>query len=183
MVASSLVQPQSPCNSHRHGRCEGVDRVPVAMDGSSPYIQNYDIYCDGCKVPSIPKYAGNVSSARATTSVTDVMHRGYICAQTTLDPEVTIQAPQNPSDGEWDFHDVPCRGCKKDRIRGTRWKCLQCKDYDLCDSCHSSKAHPPDHKMFELEDPEQADGVIDEQYDGEDDAVLLGLRVHTTRRQ
>ena len=46
-----------------------------------------------------------------------------------------------------------CDGCKANPIIGTRWKCLKCSDYDLCEACHSKDAH--EHKDFlPIEDPD-----------------------------
>jgi len=48
-----------------------------------------------------------------------------------------------PSTGFWgdqqsEVHaNVSCDGCVMDPIRGARWKCSVCANYDLCDLCHS----------------------------------------------
>ncbi|KAF8487829.1 hypothetical protein JB92DRAFT_2758552, partial [Gautieria morchelliformis] len=119
-----------------------------------------DISCDGCQVPSIPGVRWKCLVCKSHDRCDKCHSAGiYMHPHKPEHPEVTIQAPQNP---DIVLHDVPCRGCKEDQIRGTRWKCLQCKDYDLCDSCHSSKVHPPEHEMLKLEHPEQAESVFDE---------------------
>lgn len=54
---------------------------------------------------------------------------------------------------------ITCDGCKIDPITGTRWKCLVCDDYDLCDACHSSGAHPLEHAMLQIETPADAEDL------------------------
>jgi Zinc finger, ZZ type len=57
-------------------------------------------------------------------------------------------------------HDgITCNGCKINPIRGIRWKCMECDDYDLCNACRSSGTHPPSHKMLKLESPEDAEAL------------------------
>ncbi|GJJ11681.1 hypothetical protein Clacol_005917 [Clathrus columnatus] len=67
--------------------------------------------------------------------------------------------------------------------RDTRlWKCLVCDDYDLCDACHSSGAHPSEHTMLRVETPSDAEDFRETVYQGqEDNTILLGLRVYTKR--
>lgn len=70
---------------------------------------------------------------------------------------------------EW----IACKGCRKLPIRGIRWKCMTCANYDLCGTCHSFVTHPPDHKMLEVENPEYADDVDDEVCNG---SILESVR-------
>ena len=91
---------------------------------------------------------------------------------------------------------ILCDGCKSDPILGIRWRCMECNEYDLCDSCHDSGAHPAEHHMLKIEDPADTeyiddvvrDGVVVtgsyrptvlQKPEGDDDEVLLGLRIYT----
>lgn len=49
-----------------------------------------------------------------------------------------------------------CDGCANgENIIGTRWKCMGCVDYDLCDRCHAAGIHDQ-HQMLKIEHPEDA---------------------------
>ena len=36
-----------------------------------------------------------------------------------------------------------------------------CTNYDLCDACHSSGAHPVEHQILKIESPEDAADLDD----------------------
>lgn len=40
---------------------------------------------------------------------------------------------------------VRCDGCKMSPIKGTRWKCQECPDFDLCQACHVAGIHSDHH--------------------------------------
>jgi serine/threonine protein kinase len=39
------------------------------------------------------------------------------------------------------YHDVICDICDADPIRGVRYKCLECENYDLCQECLDKDGH------------------------------------------
>lgn len=79
------------------------------------------------------------------------------------------------------YHEgISCDGCKTDGIRGTRWTCLTCEEYDLCDKCYKKGGH--EHEMVAIEHPDDYLKTVEEHMVEDDtDSVLLGLRVYTKR--
>ncbi|KAF8521601.1 cysteine proteinase [Hysterangium stoloniferum] len=77
-------------------------------------------------------------------------------------------------------HPVICDGCRVNPVIGPRYNCLVCYDYDLCDACHLSGAHPPEHQMLRIETPADAEDLDEPALsEGEDNTLLMGLRVYT----
>lgn len=46
------------------------------------------------------------------------------------------------------LHWLTCDGCGASPLRGDRWRCISCTDYDLCETCHDNKIHS--HHRFEM---------------------------------
>ncbi|KIJ56184.1 hypothetical protein M422DRAFT_219353 [Sphaerobolus stellatus SS14] len=76
---------------------------------------------------------------------------------------------------------ISCDGCGAVPIKGTRWACLICSDYDVCDACHFKGVHQAEHQMLKLETPEDGEDFVTNTKPGDDDNVLLGLRIYTQR--
>lgn len=49
---------------------------------------------------------------------------------------------------------VECDGCGVAPITGPRYKCTVCKNFDYCEKCEQTKAHP--HAFLKINNPEQA---------------------------
>jgi len=45
---------------------------------------------------------------------------------------------------------VQCDGCDMFPIVGTRYKCMVCFDYDLCEKCEAAGVHEPEHPMLKV---------------------------------
>lgn len=43
---------------------------------------------------------------------------------------------------------VNCDRCQTSPIPGTRWKCIQCANYDLCDGCYSTRGNSHFDHLF-----------------------------------
>jgi len=64
----------------------------------------------------------------------------------------------NDLDAPSDAHlHVKCDGCGVVPIRGVRFKCTICHDYDLCFDCEAKNSHPSSHPLFKLKEPYRHD--------------------------
>ena len=56
---------------------------------------------------------------------------------------------------------VRCDGCSMFPLRGTRYKCLTCPDYDICTGCRSRGNHS-EHEMYAMDscDTSESDYTI-----------------------
>jgi len=52
--------------------------------------------------------------------------------------------------GETIHYGVSCDGCSMTPIRGTRYKCTVCSNFDLCANCEASKMHDSTHRLIEM---------------------------------
>jgi hypothetical protein len=50
---------------------------------------------------------------------------------------------------------VSCNGCMKPHIHGLRYKCVFCKDFDLCEECEVSTTHSENHSFIKIKDTEK----------------------------
>ncbi|XP_077497194.1 E3 ubiquitin-protein ligase MIB2-like isoform X2 [Amblyomma americanum] len=51
------------------------------------------------------------------------------------------------------FPSVTCDACCKSGIGGTRWKCSECCDYELCHTCYMADKHSLDHAFLRYDAP------------------------------
>ncbi|KAL8999172.1 MAG: hypothetical protein Q9169_001951 [Polycauliona sp. 2 TL-2023] len=48
---------------------------------------------------------------------------------------------------------INCSSCNATPIRGIRWRCSNCADFDLCEQCHSLQNHFKTHIFYEIRIP------------------------------
>lgn len=51
------------------------------------------------------------------------------------------------------FPSITCDACSKADIGGTRWKCGECYDYDLCHACYMADKHSLEHAFLRYDVP------------------------------
>ncbi|KAG7393228.1 E3 ubiquitin-protein ligase mib1 [Phytophthora pseudosyringae] len=55
---------------------------------------------------------------------------------------------------------VRCDGCNQSPLRGFRFKCFTCPNYDLCTSCYMNQTHNMDHPFVRLTDSTGAGDLL-----------------------
>ncbi|KAI4911765.1 hypothetical protein J4E90_006582 [Alternaria incomplexa] len=48
---------------------------------------------------------------------------------------------------------ITCNGCDEKPIRGTRWHCANCPDFDLCSNCEATNSHYKNHIFYKVRVP------------------------------
>ncbi|MCJ1400538.1 hypothetical protein MMC11_003744 [Xylographa trunciseda] len=48
---------------------------------------------------------------------------------------------------------VSCNGCNTQPIRGIRYRCSNCADFDLCEICEAAQIHPKTHVFYKVRVP------------------------------
>lgn len=66
--------------------------------------------------------------------------------QEPLSEKVAEEGPVHP--------DTQCRKCGVTPIRGVRFRCFVCKDYDLCEVCEMQDSHSERHAIIKIKKPE-----------------------------
>lgn len=66
-----------------------------------------------------------------------------------VDQPVATPLPTEEKGDEVHAH-IICDMCNANPIRGIRYKCTVCPDYDLCASCEGTGRHPADHPLIKI---------------------------------
>jgi uncharacterized protein affecting Mg2+/Co2+ transport len=69
------------------------------------------------------------------------------------DEEVKSEIEAMLGHGEVIHHNIICDGCNATPIKGIRYKCTSCPDFDLCESCEAKGIHPADHIFLKAKRP------------------------------
>ena len=62
------------------------------------------------------------------------------------------------SNGEVIHRGVQCDACNTRPIKGARYKCLKCSNFDLCGQCESFGKHDPNHPMIKFNQSARTSG-------------------------
>jgi len=103
---------------HSGIKCDGCGANPiVGARYKCSVCVNYDL-CPECEVKGVHPPAHPMIKIRSSVRSDDEVHLG-----------------------------VSCDGCKTKPIRGVRYKCSMCPDYDLCQTCESKGVQTESHLM------------------------------------
>lgn len=72
-------------------------------------------------------------------------------------PKITESATANSS---MMHRSVRCDGCDMSPLRGFRFKCFTCPNYDLCADCYTGQKHSLDHEFIRLSDSSTGMGDV-----------------------
>ena len=82
----------------------------------------------------------------------------FVCDKTIhkdsekYEPYKMFFRPERKEDENKETHwNYICDGCGMAPIKGTRYHCNDCDDYDFCEKCHSEKKHKEGHKFLSIE--------------------------------
>jgi hypothetical protein len=50
-------------------------------------------------------------------------------------------------------HECTCDGCRRTHFEGTRYKCADCYDFDLCKTCYANNLHDLSHPFLQIDRP------------------------------
>jgi next-to-BRCA1 protein 1 len=88
-----------------------------------------------------------------------------------------------PSSGRLFEHtDVQCDGCQMLPLRGVRFMCLQCANYDLCESCYRTTEHTPGHDFKPLKQATGRERLVTST-SGREEAFTFMLNFTSGRQQ
>ncbi|KAF7514142.1 hypothetical protein GJ744_004467 [Endocarpon pusillum] len=79
--------------------------------------------------------------------------------QNTLNLLYNIAADKARMDG-YIHRGVTCDGCHKMPIHGIRYRCANCLDYDLCESCEAQELHIKTHVFYKIRVPAPSMGAL-----------------------
>ena len=145
-------------------------RMPENHRWSSDTVLHHDVICDNCHMQPIKGVRYKCESCedfdlcqecRATTRHN---HRFVQITQTTVDQDAVVHT------GIW------CDNCSINPIKGVRYKCESCDDFDLCQDCFASTHHR--HAFFRITQTTVDQDVVDQDV-VDQDVVDQDVVVHT----
>jgi hypothetical protein len=84
--------------------------------------------------------------------------------QTAMLQEIKQLQMKQSSEHEYKntHYGIYCDACKKGNIQGVRYKCLFCKDYDICEECEAKQnVHDPLHVFVKIRESMSFTAVIE----------------------
>ncbi|XP_013792674.1 sequestosome-1-like [Limulus polyphemus] len=123
--------------------CEKISKVFPQLTGKAIHLAWRDSEGDEIIMSSDEELAEAIAQAE-----NDLL-KVHIYLNVKDEPSMKKQ-----SGGEKVVHpNVTCDKCDK-QVKGYRYKCLRCNDFDLCEDCHAQDAHPG-HDMIKITSPVQ----------------------------
>ncbi|XP_061173662.1 uncharacterized protein LOC133182833 [Saccostrea echinata] len=114
---------------HPQIQCDACSDCPIkGIRWKCSDCDDFDL-CDPCY--TIYKHAKSHSFLRIDAAISRPHHMGKINVHVHIE----------------------CDGCGDCPIKGTRWKCSDCDDFDLCDHCYIITKHTIRHSFLQIDAP------------------------------
>ena len=142
LLGSSLLRPQSqafPFFGRQFGPCQRSNQFPPTRPQCSPCGPR--AFC--------PRFNAQAPSAFS------IPIRFANQENTTKSPEpktTTTNPNNNNNNSEVVHYGIICDGCGARPIRGLRFKCTTCPDFDLCEKCTTQNLHK-EHQFTKITEP------------------------------
>jgi Ca2+-binding EF-hand superfamily protein len=78
---------------------------------------------------------------------------------------------------------ITCNGCDEKPIRGIRWHCANCADFDLCSNCEATNSHIKTHIFYKIRVPAPYLGIAKQEplYPGK--PHMMNSSIHSTLKK
>jgi len=119
------------------------EKVPQPTVEAKAQVIHSNIICDGCQQHPLvgPRYKCTVCSDYDLCSACEAKN-----IHPSSHPFLKMKEPARKDV----HHNIMCDGCNVTPIRGVRYKCGICRDFDLCATCEAKGQHPVDHPLIKL---------------------------------
>jgi len=149
MFLESLASGQGPFGGMGQGPFGGGMGFPFPHPHPSPHSPHHPPPHHG---PFGPHHGGpHFNTHRGPFSPGPSHHHGPF----TGPYDFPQSSPQKPENKEQVHTGVRCDGCDCEPIRGIRFKCSVCANYDLCQKCEAKNIHP-EHSFLKIREAERS---------------------------
>lgn len=90
----------------------------------------------------------------------DVSYLSMQLEKPESDERPTVPEPDATANAIIVHSSVRCDGCDMSPLRGYRFKCFSCPNYDLCSECYTGEKHDMDHEFIRLSDSSSGMGDV-----------------------
>jgi hypothetical protein len=138
--------PTGRCGSSSSGSCSSSSSSQASCAERCAQLPVHaGVRCDGCN--------GGIEGVRFKCTVCFDFDLCEACESTNRHaadhPLMKFKIPAAECERPVPVHvGVRCDGCGTAPIRGIRYKCAVCDDFDLCESCEKTGQHPENHPLI-----------------------------------